>query len=127
MPPTQNHCNMKFVSKNIQFVCLLIIPVILCMFFFLEQIFGFLVALIAVSTCEITEFDLCPKDKPYKFKNSHFCCSQPIQKGFDRCDGIKERRHHSSGCHDCKFNFFSIHYLKKYYFSTKFYFRSPSL
>ena len=71
--------------------------------FFYEQIFGFLVALIAIVTAEITEFDLCPKDKPYQFKNSHFCCSKPIQKGFDRCDGIKERCHHHSGCHDCKF------------------------
>ena len=51
------------------------------------------------------EFDICPKNNPYKFKNGQYCCSEPIQKEFDQCDGVEEKCHYNSGCDNCKFFF----------------------
>ena len=61
MPPTQNHCNMKFVSKNIQFVCLLIIPVILCMFFFSNRSLDFWLPLLPFQHVKSPSLTYAPK------------------------------------------------------------------
>ena len=61
MPPTQNHCNMKFVSKNIQFVCLLIIPVILCMFFFSNRSLDFWLPLLPFQHVKSLSLTYAPK------------------------------------------------------------------
>ena len=71
--------------------------------FSLQQICKILLAFIALGNAEIMEFDICPKDNPYKFKNGKYCCSEPIQKEFDQCDGVEEKCHNNSGCDDCKF------------------------
>ena len=75
--------------------------------FSFQQIFEILLAFIALGNAEIMEFDICPKNKPYKFKNGQYCCSEPIKKEFDQCDGIEEKCHYSSGCDDCKFLYWS--------------------
>ena len=61
MPPTQNHCNMKFVSKNIQFVCLLIIPVILCVFFFSNRSLDFWLPLLPFQHVKSPSLTYAPK------------------------------------------------------------------
>ena len=38
-------------------------------------------------------------------KNGQYCCSEPIQKEFDQCDGVEEKCHYNSGCDNCKFFF----------------------
>ena len=62
-----------------------------------------MLAFIALGNAEIMEFDICPKNNPYKFKNGQYCCSEPIQKEFDQCDGVEEKCHYNSGCDNCKF------------------------
>ena len=71
--------------------------------FSLQQIYEILLAFFALGNAEIMEFDICPKNNPYKFKNGQYCCSEPIQKEFDQCDGVEEKCHYNSGCDDCKF------------------------
>ena len=64
-----------------------------------------MLSFIALGNAEIMEFDICPKNNPYKFKNGQYCCSEPIQKEFDQCDGVEEKCHYNSGCDNCKFFF----------------------
>ena len=64
--------------------------------FSLQQIYEILLAFIALGNAEIMEFDICPKNNPYKFKNGQYCCSEPIQKEFDQCDGVEEKCHYNS-------------------------------
>ena len=127
MPPTQNHCNMKFVSKNIQFVCLLIIPVILCMFFFSNRSLDFWLPLLPFQHVKSPSLTYAPKISHTNSKIVSSVVHNLFKKDLIAVMELKKGVITIQDATIVSLIFFCIHYLKKYYFSTKFYFRSPSL